>query len=184
MSVIIFSFNPLIILETLVSGHNDIVMVFLVLLSFYLLSKKRLFLGTLFFVLSIFIKYATILLIPIFLYVLYKKIKNKDFNWRKIYLLSSVLMLIAFLLSPVREEIYPWYAIWFLSFSFLIPEKKMLLYVSISFSFGLLLRYVPYMFLGSYVGITPIVKSITTFSPPFFVCIYLIIKKIWGNIYR
>ncbi|MDZ4227895.1 MAG: hypothetical protein U1E54_01485, partial [Candidatus Levybacteria bacterium] len=95
LSLILFSFNPLIVIETLVGGHNDIVMIFLVLLSFLLLIKKKIFLGTIFFILSILIKYATILLIPVFLYVVWKLVKKKGINWVRVYFFSSLLMLIA-----------------------------------------------------------------------------------------
>ncbi|KKQ38519.1 MAG: hypothetical protein A3H17_02700 [Candidatus Levybacteria bacterium RIFCSPLOWO2_12_FULL_37_14] len=175
--LILFALNPLVIIETLVSGHNDIVMIFLALLSFFLLAKKKIFLGTIFFILSILIKYSTILLIPVFLYVVWRLIKNKGIDWEKVYFSSSLLMLVAFLLSPIREEIYPWYAIWFISFSFLVPNKKILLYTSIAFSFSLLLRYVPYMFTGTYMGQTPFMKEIISFIPPALVFLYYVIKK-------
>lgn len=182
-SVILFSLNPLIIIETLVSGHNDIVMIFLTFLSFFLLMQKKIFLGILFFILSVLIKYATVFLFPIFLYVIWKLIKNKVIDWTKVYFSSSLLMLIAFFLSPIREEIYPWYAIWFLSFSFLIPSKEILIYISEAFSFGLLFRYVPFMLSGTHAGLTPFIKSVITFLPPFLVGLYLIIKKkIWEKI--
>jgi len=181
--VILFSLNPLVVIETLISGHNDIVMIFLILFSFFLLIKKKIFLGILFFVLSIFIKYVTILLIPIFLYIVWRLIRNKRIDWAKVYYFSSLLMLIAFFLSPIREEIYPWYAIWFLSFSFLLPSKKILVYISAAFSFGLPFRYVPFMLLGTHAGLTPFIKSVVTFLPPFLVGLYLIIKKkIWEKI--
>lgn len=177
LSLILFSFNPLILIETLVSGHNDIAMIFLVLLSFFLLTKKRIFLGISFFVLSIFIKYATVLLIPIFLYVVWRLIRDKVIDWAKVYFFSSLLMLIAFLLSPIREEIYPWYAIWFISFAFLVPNKKILLYTSTAFSFSLLLRYTPYMLTGTYAGQTPFTKEIISFIPPGLVFVYYVLKK-------
>lgn len=185
LSLILFSLNPLVVIETLVSGHNDIVMIFLVLLSFFLLAKKKIFLGTIFFVLSILIKYATILLIPIFVYVIWKLVKNKAINWTRIYFLSSLLMLTAFLFAPIREEIYPWYSIWFLSFTFLAPNKKILLYISFAFSFGLLFRYVPFMLSGTHAGLTPLIKFAVTFLPPLLVGFYFIIKKkIWESFYR
>lgn len=184
LSIILFALNPLVIIETLVSGHNDIAMVFLVLLSYFLLMRKKVFLGILFFILSILIKYATILLFPIFLYIIWKLVKNREIDWTKMYFFSTLLMLIAFLLSPIREEIYPWYAIWFLSFSFL-QNKKILAYISIAFSFGLLFRYIPFMLLGTYIGLAPLIKSIVTFLPPFLIGFYFIIKKeIWGKFYR
>lgn len=177
LSLILFFLNPLVVIETLISGHNDIVMIFLVLLSFFLLTKKKIFLGIVFLILSIFIKYATIFLIPIFLYVVWRLVKNKGIDWTKVYFFSSLLMLIAFLLSPIREEIYPWYAIWFISFAFLIPNKKILLYTSIAFSFSLLLRYAPYMLTGTYAGQTPFIKEIISFIPPVLVFIYYVLKK-------
>ncbi|MDO8659085.1 MAG: hypothetical protein Q7K54_00620 [Candidatus Parcubacteria bacterium] len=175
--VILFALNPLVIIETFVSGHNDIVMIFLVLFSFFLLNQKNIFMGIVFFVLSIFIKYATILLIPIFFYIVWRLGKNKGVDWMRVYFFSSLLMLIAFLLSPIREEIYSWYAIWFISFAFLIPNKKLLLYISIAFSFSLLLRYFPYMFTGTYADKTPFLKEVVSFTPPILVVIYYVFKK-------
>lgn len=182
MPLILFALNPLVVVETLVSGHNDIVMIFLILFSYFLLMKKKVFFAILFLILSILIKYTTILLVPVFLYALWKVSKKKEINWNTIFYFSSLLMFVGFLLSPIREEIYPWYAIWFLSFIFLIPKNKILLFLSISLSFGLLFRYLPYMLFGTYAGLTPIIKLATTFLPPLLVGFYLIIKKkIWES---
>lgn len=177
ISVALFALNPLIVIETLVSGHNDIVMIFFTILSFFLLMNKKIFPGILLFILSILIKYTTILLTPIFLYTLWKRIRRREVNWNNIFYGSSLLMYIAFLLSPIREEIYPWYAIWFISFAFLVPNKKILLYTSIAFSFSLLLRYTPYMLTGTYAEQTPIAKEIISFSFPVIFYIYYVLKK-------
>lgn len=183
-SLILFSLNPLVVIETLVSGHNDIVMISLVLIAFYLFPKKKIFLATLFFVSSIFIKYTTILLLPVFLFLLWRSIERREVNWNNIFYYCSLLMYVGFLLSPIREEIYPWYAIWFLSFSFLIPNRKLLLYISVTFSFGLLFRYVPFMFSGTHAGLTTVIKSIVTFLPPFLVGFYFALKeKLWERIF-
>lgn len=183
VSVFLFSFNPLIIIETLISGHNDIVMMFLALFSFFLFVKKKIFFAVLLFILSILIKYATILLIPVFLYILWKTIRKKDINWKSVFYFSSLLMYVGFLLSPIREEIYPWYATWFLSFVFLITDKKLLLHISLAFSFGLLFRYLPFMLFGTHVGLAPIIKSSVTFIPVFLVLFYFIVKKLWERIF-
>lgn len=180
--VILFSFNPLILIETLVSGHNDIVMVLFALLSFFMLAKKKIFFAIIIFSLSILIKYATLLLIPVFIFVVWKTIKKKEINLKIIFYNSSLLMMLGFFLSPIREEIYPWYALWFLPFVFLIPDKKILLYLSVSFSFGLLFRYVPYMFSGTHAGLTPLFKIIVTFMPPSLILLYFIYKKLWVKI--
>lgn len=177
LPVILFSLNPLVVVETLISGHNDIVMVFLVLFSFFLLANKKIFLGLLFFILSIFIKYATILLIPILLLIVWKVTKNKGVDWMRVYFLSSLTMLTAFFLSPIREEIYPWYAIWFLPFIFFTIDKKFLINISIFLSLGLLLRYVPYIFTGTYMGHTPILKEIISFGFPAAYGLFYVFKK-------
>ncbi len=182
ISVILFSLNPLVVMETLISGHNDIVMIFLTLLSLLLLTKKKVFFAVLFFILAILIKYVTVLLLPVFLYALWRTVGKQEINWKNIFYVSALFMFVGFLLSPIREEIYPWYSLWFLPFVFLIFEKKILLYVSVSLSFGLLFRYVPYMFSGTHAGLTPLFKSIVTFAPISLILFYFIYKKLWERI--
>jgi len=184
VSVSFFAFNPLVIIETLLGGHNDIVMIFFTLLSFYILMKKKsIILAIIFFMLSIFVKYSTIFLFPIFVYIIWKTIQKKTIKWTKIFYFSSVSMLAVFLLSPTREEIYPWYAIWFLPFVSMVFQKRMLAYISLAFSFGLLLRYVPFMLFGTHLGVTPFFKTALTFIPVFFVLVYVFFKdKLWLKI--
>ena len=183
-SVALFSLNPLVVIETLVSGHNDIVMMFFTISSFFFLTKKKFRLSVIFFVMSIFIKYTTIVLIPVFIYIFWQTLRKKTVDWKKTFYLSSLLMLAAFFLSSIREEIYPWYAIWFLVFVNLIPQKRILLYLSFALSFGLLLRYVPFMLFGTHFGVTPFVKTALTFTPTFFVLIYIFFKdKLWLKIF-
>lgn len=178
-SVILFALNPLIIIETLIGNHNDIVMMFLALFSFFLLIKKRIFSSILILIFSIFIKYATIFLIPVFIFTTIRILQNKKIDWNRIFLYSSLSMFLVFLLSFLRGEIYPWYAVWFLTFTSLIPKNKILLYISLAFSFGLLLGYVPFMLTGSYFGITPTVRILFTFIPVFLFLIYGRFKKVF-----
>ena len=171
-STILFALNPLIIIETLIGAHNDIVMMFLTLLSFFLLMKKKIIFAVLFLSASILIKYATVFLIPVFVIAAFKIIKKQKVDWEKVYIFSFLSMIVIFLLSLFREEIYPWYAIWFLTFVPLIPNKKIILYVSLSLSLGLLLRHIPFMLLGTHFGITPLIKSFVTFVPALLVFLF------------
>lgn len=181
-SIAFFALNPLVIIETLVSSHNDIVMMFFVLLSFFFLTKKKVLLAFLFLFLSILIKYATVFLVPVFLYAVWQ-MKFGKVKWRKIFQLSFFSMFIIFLLSHFREEIYPWYGIWFLTFATLNPKNKFLLYLSLAFSFGLLFRYVPFMLYGTHFGVTPVIKNLVTFTPALLLLIYLFFKKrLWLKI--
>lgn len=176
--VAFFALNPLVLIETLVSGHNDVVMIFFALLSMYLLIKNKLAWAVIFLIISILVKYATIFLLPILFYYLFIRIKKKKIDPQRLFMFASVLMLIVFFLSPIREEIYPWYAIWFIPFVALIPKYRFLRYMTILISFVLLLRYLPFMYLGTYFAPTPVIKITITFVPlVIFACWYFIRNK-------
>ena len=172
-----FGLNPLVTIETFVSAHNDVVMMFLGLLSFYLLQQRKLLTSVFFLVLSTLIKYATVFLIPVYGYVLFKTVKKKEIRWAKIWLWSALSMYIIFFLSPIREEIYAWYLIWPLSFVALFPPIHMLTFISIGFSFGLMFRIAPFIYTGSWAGATPFIKKIVTFIPPVLAGIFYVLKK-------
>lgn len=172
----LFALNPLVILEVLVSGHNDIVMMFFALSAFFCIKEKKWFLLLLFILFSVLIKYATLFLLPVFAYAIFNYFRDKKVDWEKVYYLSSLFMLAVFFLSPIREEIYPWYAIWFLIFVPLI-QSRFMRYVYLTFSFSLLLRDLPFMLLGTYFGPTPLIKLIVSFTFPFLAVVYLSLRR-------
>ena len=176
-SVLYFAANPLVIIETFVSGHNDVVMMFLALFSIYSLRNKKYMLAVLFLISSIMIKYAAIFLIPLFVYYLYKHIKKKEIDWYRLYAIGFVLMLAIFFLSPFREEIYPWYAIWPLTF-LTLTKNNWLKSLFAVFSFGLMLRYMPFILTGNYFGVTPNIKLFLTYAP---VLIFILFSKLFKS---
>jgi hypothetical protein len=157
-TVFLFALQPLVLIETLTSGHNDIAMMFFALVCFYFLKKKNIVLAILFILLSILTKYVTILLLPVVLIVIFRIIAKKTINWEKMYLICAAAMGIIFLFSFVREEIYPWYALWFLPFVYLTERKRYILSVTI-LSLGLMLRYTPYLYLNTYTDFSAVIKS-------------------------
>jgi len=176
-SVIFFAANPLVLIETFVSGHNDVVMMFLALFALFLFKQKRYILAVLFIIFSILIKYATIFLLPLFVYYFIKRVQGRQIKWERVYMGGFLLMLLIFFLSPLRVEIYPWYAIWPLTFLALIVDKKKAAgFIFIALCFGLMLRYIPYMYLGNHLGITPMIKILVTFVPPILLISYLKLK--------
>lgn len=179
--VALFALNPLVVIETLVSGHNDIVMVFFVLSSFYFFARKKVILALILFTFSIFIKYATLLLLPVVLWIFICHFLKKTIDWEKLYFLSFISMIGIFFLSPLREEIYPWYAVWFFPFA-LLTRKRNIILLSISLTFGLSLRYIPFMLTGNHTGSTPILKIILMTAPVICMLLYLLYKKrLWSN---
>ena len=176
-SVVFFALNPLVLIELLVSVHNDVVMMFLGIASIWLLVKKKIFTGIVIFALSVLIKYSTIFLLPVVMYLIYSHIVKKKINIDKIFLSCFILMFTIFLLSFIREEIYPWYFVWPLSFAALLTHKKILKGALITLSYGMMLRYIPFMLTGSYFGLTPVFKTTAMILPPLVFGIFVLIKR-------
>ena len=138
LSLVVFALNPLILIESLVSGHNDIVMMAFVLVALWYLHSKRVLASWWYLTLSVAAKFMTIVLIPIF----YLK-EN-----RKLMLLAMVSGLGIVIFR--RGEILPWYWVWIVPFVAMVPDMKELTIISAFFSFGLLTRYATFIYVGSY----------------------------------
>lgn len=176
-AVAFFGLNPLVVTETVLSGHNDIVMMFFVLSAFYLLQKKRYIWATTALISSILIKYATLVLVPIFIFVMIKTMKKEKIAWKTVWWWSTLAMYAAFLLSPLRVEIYSWYFIWPLTFAALLDSRSILVFLSYGFTFGLPYRFLPFIYTREWGGITPMAKKISTFIPPMISGLYGYLKN-------
>lgn len=163
--LIFFALNPLVILETLVSSHNDIVLILFALLSFYFLARNQKIFAVFSFLLSVLIKFATIFLLPVFLFVLRKRIKRQKIIWSKIFTWACLSMYLIYFLSPLREELYPWYLVWVIPFVVLSMENRFLVWLTVALSAGTLLRYAPFLYTGDWGGITHSVKLLVTAAP-------------------
>lgn len=71
--LLLFAWNPLVVMETAVNGHLDIVMVFFLLLCLLFFYKGKYILSGLFFGMAVLSKLIPIVLLPLFLYYLYLK---------------------------------------------------------------------------------------------------------------
>ena len=157
-----FALNPLVLIEVIVNGHNDVVMMALAIGGILLWQRDRpsyKVIGAVLWMASVLVKGATIVLLPLF----FIPEKYRD----KTALIGFCLMFGVFLLSPLREEMYPWYAVWWLVFAGFIPMKKQPFIHGLSYwlSFGLMLRYVPWIATREYGGITPMARIILTSVP-------------------
>ncbi len=143
-SLFYFALNPLIIIEVLISGHMDVVMLFLALLGFWVLTKKNVFLANLDLFLSIGIKYATLAFLPVFLF--FKSIPEK---YKGVLFISMAY--VGALAQCFSREILPHYFIIPLAATSLFPGLRRWWIVGVVLSATLLFsRYSPYLYTGEW----------------------------------
>lgn len=140
---VIFATHPLIIIEGLVNGHNDIIGVSLVIIGIYWLFKKPI-IGRLFLLLSIGIKY---LALPVILLS-----KNKKSWINKLIFILYIILLFSlfhqFMSTLFMNEILSWYFIILLGF---LPfYEEVITKFNVMF-FGLLVSYYPFIRFGDWI---------------------------------
>lgn len=163
LAMALFAFNPLVIIESLVSAHHDIVMICLAVMSFYFLLQKRIFPAFLLLFLSVGIKFATIFLLPVFLVTVLRNTVTEERILKQvqndiIIIFSAFLMLIAVVLASFRTEFQPWYLIWLLPFIFL-SGKKWLITLAVIISLGVMTQYLPFLYTGNWNPPIPAIKT-------------------------
>lgn len=168
-----FALNPLVIIESLVSSHNDIAMVFFGLLGLYLyILRKRIF-ALILIIISSQVKIPTLgLLLPIVVSFVPLKTKLED---NRFVILTIISMLLASCYALIKIEIQPWYFLWVIPFIALLKPNKYIVMTSIGFSLGLLLRYTVLLYFGNWDGIgVPIRNGLTIVSPLVFIAIVFV----------
>ena len=138
--LMLFALNPLVLTETLINGHNDVVMMFLALLSYWLLINRRRALSVLSLLVSAAMKYATIVLLPLYLF----KPKWKYWDW------PSAAAILLFLVPFTRpNQVHAWYLIWGFSFAVLSKYRLITTVFTVLTILGLI-RYAPYIYAGNW----------------------------------
>ncbi len=150
LGIAIFALNPLIIIENLVSGHNDVVMMALAVWAVVFLLSRNIWWSWVILASSVGLKLMTALLFPVWLFIKNRGTKSDRWagtDWRMWMLILMVLGLLAVIAT---REILPWYWVWIMPFVALIPSVGHIVFFAASVSLGLLLRYVPYLYHGHY----------------------------------
>lgn len=179
----LFALNPLVLIESLVSAHNDIVMIFLSIAALYYLLSSKYVRAFLLLFLSIGIKFATIILLPVFLLVIIQKIIKVKTNWQVIFVISLVAMTASIIPASIRTELQPWYLLWLLPLVALLAREKWAVASAIIIPVGLLFHYVPFLYLGNWDQPVPVIKLwLTTGSIVLTVLVVALIKTSRGNI--
>ncbi len=163
----IFALNPLVIVECMISPHNDIVMMALAIWSAVLYQRAKAWASWLLLAVSIAFKLMTIFLIPAYI-----------FKWNKKYALLG--MLVGLTAVLFQREVLSWYWIWIIPFVALIPEYPSIVLISSGVSMGLLLRYAPFLYLGNWDAPVAMLKSWAT-SVPIVISVFVAICMIVRN---
>src|SRR3989344_6088514 len=142
----LFALNPLVLIEGIVSSHNDIVMMAFGLLSLYFFLEKHPTRSIVFLALSIGVKFATALLLPIYLYGWYTKRTNKSL----FLLLCLIFMIVAVLIATIRTNFQPWYLLNVFPLLSLFADKKAILFSYVVFSVFALSQYIPFLYTGNW----------------------------------
>ena len=157
----IFALNPLILIEGVVSPHNDIVMMGIAMVAWYYRSWLAL-------AASVGLKLMTATLFPVF--------GNR--KWALFAMLAGLLFVIR------DREVLPWYWVWIMPFVALLPRSRNLFIISLGVSIGLLLRYLPYLYLGNWDPPAPEAKLWLTLIPIGITAIISIWHEVAGSFSR
>lgn len=165
LGLAIFALNPLVLIEGLVSAHNDMLMMAFAMISFYLFLQKKRWWSYTALSISIAVKLMTIFLLPVFL-----------IGWNRRWAL--VVMSIGLFLVLLQREVLPWYLIWIMPFVALLPELGHVTLMAGAFSLGLLLRYAPYLYFGHWNDPVPTIKSWVTLTPLAAAVCYIVFRHL------
>jgi hypothetical protein len=152
IGIVAFALNPLIIVECLVSPHNDIVMMALAVWAIVLYQKKKPWISWILLSLSIAMKLMTIFLIPAFF-----------MGWKRRVALSCIV--VGFITVLFQRDVLSWYWVWVMPFIALVPDLVPVMVLGGGISLGLLLRYAPFLYYGNWNDPVPMIEKWVTWIP-------------------
>lgn len=171
LGVVLFALNPLVIIESIVSSHNDTSMMFFSVLSVYLLIDNKKLKSLLSLVFSIGIKFATVFLVPVYLYYLIKQ-KSENLSLDKFLNFTFFAMFISVILATIRTTFQPWYLLYIIPFASLIPQRKYAVGASLILPFFALFQYVPFLYRGDWNSPVPEILMWITILGTIFYIVY------------
>lgn len=161
---IIFATNPLIIIEGLMNGHNDMIALSLAILGIFYLSQNKKIIAKLLFIFSGGIKYVTLPIIG-----LTKK------SWTNKIIFGLILITLGYM--GIKMEIQSWY---YLTLFIFIPFYSGLIIDLNIFFAGLLMSYYPFIRLGGWDTVEKVTIKHQIITVFFFMnIVYIFIKYLW-----
>ncbi len=150
MNMVFFAFNPLVLIESLISAHNDIVMMFMSVIALYVLLKKKYLRSLFYLLLSIGIKFATFLVSPVFLLLGILIWRRKRYSYGVFVLLAISTMCLGVVLASFRTTFQPWYLLYILPFAALRSQKFYISIPGVVLPLFALLMYLPFIYTGNW----------------------------------
>jgi hypothetical protein len=151
-----FALNPLVIIEGLVSAHNDMSMMFFAMAALYLLINIKHVRSIILLILSIGVKFATAFLLPVYAYIAYLQRKKMTINWEFLFIVMTGFMVIPIIVAAYRTTFQPWYLLDILPFAALISKKYYVLIPSVIISLISLFEYLPFLYSGNWNNPIPV----------------------------
>jgi len=145
-----FALNPLVIIESLVSSHNDITMIFFAMWATYLLMSKKYIRSIILLILSVGVKFATVFVIPIWALILFLRKSKKEVNWQLLFTAMTAIMIVPVILASYRTNFQPWYLLNVLPFAALVSRNYYVFIPSVVLSLFATFEYLPFLYLGNW----------------------------------
>jgi len=145
----VYAFNPVVLIESLVSPHNEVVMLFFLLWAIYFVICENDKSAAIFnLLLSAGIKFITIILLPLFL------LKNFTKRFHLFLVLDLIFLILPLVLQIIYREPYPWYFIPLIGLGALLIQYPSINILIAGISFSAIFRYLPFLYLGEYNQVT------------------------------
>jgi len=175
--VTFFALNPLVIIESLVSAHNDIAMMFLVMWALYSLMNIEYVRSIILFILSIGVKFAAVFILPIYVLIIFFQKRKKEVNWQPLFMAMATIMIIPVILASYRTNFQPWYLLNILPFAALISRNYYVFIPSVALSLFAVFEYLPFLYSGNWDNPIPSILFLMTTGS---IILSLFLTMAWG----
>jgi len=155
--LIFFALNPLVVIEGLVSAHNEIPMMFFALFSLFLFLSNKYFYSLILIFLSIGIKFATVFVFPVYVLSYFMQKNKKTISAEMIFSLITFLMFVSVVIASIRTNFQPWYLLLVIPSAALIGRKYYIFIPAIILSLFALLQYIPFLLRGDWNYPVPVI---------------------------
>jgi hypothetical protein len=152
-----FALNPLVVVESLVSAHNDIVMMFFGMWAVYLLMNMGYVRSIILFALSVGVKFATAAIFPVYALIIYLQKKNKRINWQLMFVFMAIIMIVPIIFASFRTSFQPWYLLDIFPFVALVSTDYYAFIPGVVVSLFAVFEYLPFLYTGNWNNPIPLI---------------------------